>query len=63
MKFEDDNAMKLFGGQKRVDLQNLAPGAEREFKWVVISPPGKTIDVSLWARKGGGRSETQIALR
>jgi hypothetical protein len=63
MTFEDDESMKLFGGQKRIDLQNLAPGAEREFKWVLISPPGKTIDVSLWARKGGGRTTTQIVLK
>jgi hypothetical protein len=63
MKFEDDDTMKLFGGQKRVDLRDLAPGAERELKWVIISPPGKKIDVSLWARKGGGRTKTQIVLR
>jgi hypothetical protein len=63
MKFEDDDAMKLFGGQKRIDIQNLAPGAERELKWVIISPPGKKIDVSLWARQGGGSMKTQIVLK
>jgi hypothetical protein len=63
MKFQDDDAMKLFGGQKRIDIQNLAPGAERELKWVIISPPGKKIDVSLWARQGGGRMKTQIVLK
>jgi len=63
MKFEDDEAMKLFGGQKRVDLRTLAPGAEKELKWVIISPPGKKIDVSLWARQGGGRVKTQIVLK
>ncbi len=63
MKFEDDDAMKLFGGQKRIDLRTLAPGAEKELKWVIISPPGKKIDVSLWARKGGGRMKTQIVLK
>jgi len=63
MKFEDDDTMKLFGGQKRIDIRNLDPGAERELKWVIISPPGKKIDVSLWARKGGGRTKTQIVLK
>ena len=63
MKFEDDDAMKLFGGQKRIDIRNLAPGAERELKWVIISPPGKKIDMSLWARQGGGRTKTQIVLK
>jgi hypothetical protein len=63
MKFQDDETMKLFGGQKRIDIQNLAAGAERELKWVIISPPGKKIDVSLWARQGGGRLKTQIVLK
>ena len=63
MTFEDDDAMKLFGGQKRIDTQTLAPGEERELKWVIISPPGKSIDVSLWARQAGGRTTTKIVLR
>jgi len=63
MSFENDDSMKLFGGEKRIDLQNLAPGAEQEYRWMIISPPGKTVDVSLWARKGGGRTTAKIVLR
>ncbi len=63
LKFQDDDTMKLFGGSKRMDLNNLAPGSEKEYKWVIIAPPGKKIDVSLWSRNGGGRIDKQIVLK
>lgn len=63
LKFQDDDSMKLFGGSKRMDLNNLEPGAEKEYKWVIIAPPGKKIDVSLWARNGGGKVNKQIVLK
>ncbi len=62
MKLEDADAMKLFGGNTRVDLPSLAAGGEREFKWMIISPPGKTVDLILWARNGGGKWKKQIVL-
>ena len=63
LKFEDDEDMKLFGGTKRYDLNTLDGGAEKEYKWVIISPPGKKIDITLWARKGGGTIRKQVVLR
>jgi len=63
LKFGDDENMKLFGGSKRYDLRNLEAGAEQEYKWIVISPPGKKIDISLWARNGGGKFLKQVTLR
>jgi hypothetical protein len=63
LKFEDDENMKLFGGSKRNDVGNLEAGAEKEFKWIIISPPGKKLDVSLWARKGSGKFHKQIVLK
>ena len=63
MKFEDDEKMKLFGGAKRMDTPSLAAGAEKEFKWVIISPAGKKIDVTIWAPNGGGTSKKTIVLR
>jgi hypothetical protein len=63
LKFEDDEKMKLFGGTKRMDTPTLAAGAEKEFKWVIISPAGKKIDVTLWAQSGGGTSKKTVVLR
>jgi hypothetical protein len=63
LKFEDDDKMKLFGGAKRMDTPTLEAGAEKEFKWVIISPAGKKIDVTLWAPNGGGTSEKTVVLR
>jgi murein tripeptide amidase MpaA len=63
LKFEDDDQMKLFGGTKRIDTSSLDPGAEKEFKWIIISPPGKKIDVTLWARNGGGTSKKTVVLK
>jgi len=54
--------MKLFGGSKRNDLNKLDAGTEKEFKWIIISPPGKKIDISLWARKGGGKFHKKVVL-
>ena len=63
LKFDDDKKMKLFGGSKRYDLSSLEPGAEREYKWVIISPPGKKIDITLQARNGGGTTKKQVVLK
>jgi murein tripeptide amidase MpaA len=63
LKFEDDEKMKLFGGAKRNDTSNLDAGAEKEFKWVIISPAGKKIDVTVWARNGGGTSKKTVVLK
>ncbi len=63
LKFEDDENMKLFGGNKRIDTSSLDAGAEKEFKWVIISPPGRKIDVTLWARNGGGTSKKTVVLK
>jgi hypothetical protein len=63
LKFEDDEKMKLFGGTKRVDTSSLEAGAEREFKWVIISPAGKKIDVTVWAQNGGGTTKKTVVLR
>ena len=63
LKFEDDDRMKLFGGTKRVDTPTLDAGAEKEFKWIIISPAGKKIDVTMWARNGGGTAKKTVVLR
>jgi hypothetical protein len=63
LKFEDDKSMKLFGGNKRNDTSSLDAGAEQEFKWVIISPPGKRIDVTLWAMNGGGTTKKTVVLK
>lgn len=63
IKFEDDKNMKMFGGNKRVDIPNLAASEEKEIKWVIISPTGKKLKVTLWARNGGGTTEKQIVLK
>lgn len=63
LKFEDDEKMKLFGGSKRMDLPSLYPGAEKEYEWVIISPPGKKINVKLWARNGGGTTKEKVVLK
>jgi len=63
LKFQDDKAMSLFGGSKRVDTATLKPGEEKEFSWHIISPPGKTVDISIWARNGGGSKKKQAVLR
>lgn len=63
LKFEDDKNMKLFGGSKRIDTPSLEAGAEKEFKWVVISPSGKKIDVTLWAQNGGGTTKKTVVLK
>jgi murein tripeptide amidase MpaA len=63
LKFGDDEKMKLFGGAKRIDTSSLAAGAEKEFKWVIISPAGKKIDVTIWAQNGGGTSKKTVILK
>jgi len=63
LKFEDDEKMTLFGGTKRVDTSSLDAGEEKEFKWIIISPSGKKIDVTVWAQNGGGTSEKTAVLR
>jgi len=63
LKFEDDQKMKLFGGSKRYDTPSLEAGAEKEFKWVILSPPGKKIEVTLWASNGGGTSKKTVVLK
>jgi len=63
LKFEDEEAMKFFGGTNRTDISNLDPGAESEYSWTIISPPGKEIDLSLWARNGGGTIKKKVVLK
>ena len=63
LKFEDDDTMKLFGGSKRSDLPTLEAGAEKEYKWIIISAPGKKIDITLWARNGGGTTQKTVVLK
>ena len=63
LKFEDEDNMKFFGSSRRYDLQTLDPAGEKEYKWVIISPPGKGIDVSLWAAKGGGKLQKHVILK
>jgi hypothetical protein len=55
--------MKLFGGAKRMDTPTLDAGAEKEFKWIIISPAGKKIDVTLWAPNGGGTVKKSVVLK
>jgi hypothetical protein len=63
LEFQDDIKMKLFGGSKRIDISTLGAGAENEYKWMIISHPNKKIDISLWARNGGGMSTKTIVLK
>jgi len=63
LKFEDDDKMQLFGGAKRMDTPSLNAGAEKEFKWVIISPAGKKIDVTVWALNGGGTTKKAVVLK
>ena len=63
LKFEDDDKMKLFGGAKRMDTPTLDAGAEKEFKWIIISPAGKKIEVTLWAPNGGGTVKKSVVLK
>jgi hypothetical protein len=30
---------------------------------MIISPPGKTVDLTLWAHNGGGKWKKQIVLK
>lgn len=63
LKLEDDDSMEFFGGSSRTDISNLDPGAESEHSWTIISPPGKGIDISLWARNGGGTMKKKVVLK
>ncbi len=63
LEFEDDDNMELFGGSKRNELSALGAGQEKEYEWTVISPSGKEIVVSLFARNGGGRTEKSVVLK
>ncbi len=63
LKFENDEDMKLFGGNKRVDISSIGVGAESEHTWTIISPPGKEIDITLWARNGGGTTQRKVVLK
>jgi hypothetical protein len=63
LKFDDDKAMEFFGGTNRTDISNLEPGAETEYSWTIISPPGKGIEISLWARNGGGTMKKKVVLK
>jgi hypothetical protein len=63
LKFEDDQKMKLFGGSKRYDTPSLEAGDEKEFKWIILSPPGNKIEVMLWASNGGGTSKKTVILK
>lgn len=63
IKFRDDKKMKLFGGSKRHNLNNLEPAEEKEFKWLIISPSGQSLTLTLWARSGGGQATRTITLK
>ena len=63
LKFEDDKNMKLFGGSKREDIRTIQANEEKELKWTIISPPGKKIDVTVWARNGGGKFQETVVLK
>lgn len=63
LNYKEDEGIELFGGSRRNDISNLASGAEREFSWTIISPPGKEIDVNLWARNGGGTQKKKVVLK
>lgn len=63
LKFEDDENMKLFGGSKREDIRTIEAKGEKELKWVIISTPGKKVDITLWARNGGGKVQESVVLK
>lgn len=63
LKFEDDKNMKLFGGSKREDIQAIEPKGEKELKWLIIAPPGKKIEITMWARNSGGRVQNTVVLK
>ncbi len=63
LSFGDDKKMELFGGSKRIDISTLEAGGENEYKWTIISPPGMKIDISLWARHGGGTIKKTVVLK
>ena len=63
LKFQDDDVMEIFGGNQRIDIRNLDPSEEKEYKWVILSPANKKIDITLWARNGGGTTKKEIVLR
>jgi murein tripeptide amidase MpaA len=63
LKFDDDQNMKLFGGTKRETLRSLDARGEKEFKWMIISPPNKKVVITLWARHGGGRTQQTVVLK
>jgi len=63
LSFGDDKKMELFGGSKRTDISTLAAGGEEEHKWTIISPPGMKVDISMWARHGGGTIKKTIVLK
>lgn len=63
LKFDDDQNMKLFGGTKRETLRSLEARGEKEFKWMIISPPNKKVVITLWARHGGGRTQQTVVLK
>lgn len=63
LKFENDDKMKLFGGAKRMDTPSLDAGAEKEFRWIIISPAGKKLDVTVWALNGGGTTKKTVVLK
>jgi len=63
LSFGDDKKMELFGGSKRIDISTLEAGGENEYKWTIISPPGMKVDISLWARHGGGTFKKTIVLK
>jgi len=63
LKFENDDKMKFFGGAKRMDTPSLDAGAEKEFRWVIISPAGKKLDVTVWALNGGGTTKKTVVLK
>jgi len=63
MDFQDDKEMKLFGGSRRIDIPNLEPGGEKELTWLIISDAGKTVDIKMRARNGGGTAIRKAVLR
>lgn len=60
---EDEKSMKFFGSTRRVDIPTLDPGAEKEIRWLILSPSGKNVELTLWARNGGGTSRKFVVLR
>jgi len=63
LSFEDEDSMKFFGGSRRVDTANIEPGGEKEISWLILSPSGKKVNICLWARNGGGKTEKSVVLR